>query len=64
MRFIGLDVHRDFCEIAISDGGKARSAGRVSTTPEALTVLGNSLAARGQGDPREHRQRAGDRARP
>ena len=45
MRFIGLDVHRDFCEIAISDGGKARSAGRVSTTPEALTVLGNSLAA-------------------
>ena len=44
MRFIGLDVHRDFCEIAISDGGKARSAGRVKTNPEALTVLGQSLA--------------------
>jgi hypothetical protein len=24
MRFIGLDVHRDFCEVAISEGGKAR----------------------------------------
>ena len=44
MRFIGLDVHRDFCEIAVSDGGKARSAGRVTTSLEALTVLGNSLA--------------------
>src|SRR6202046_642920 len=44
VRFIGLDVHRDFCEIAVSDGGKARSAGRVSTAPEALAALGNSLA--------------------
>jgi transposase len=44
VRFIGLDVHRDFCEIAISEGGKARSAGRVNTTPETLTALGNSLA--------------------
>lgn len=43
MRFIGLDIHRDFCEIAISDGGKARSAGRVKTNPEALRVLGQSL---------------------
>jgi len=43
VRFIGLDIHRDFCEIAISDGGKARSAGRVNTSLEALTVLGNSL---------------------
>lgn len=43
MRFIGLDVHRDFCEIAISEGSKARSAGRVKTNPEALAVLGQSL---------------------
>jgi transposase len=43
LRFIGLDVHRDFCEVAISEGSKARSAGRVKTTPEALTVLGQSL---------------------
>ena len=43
MRFIGLDVHRDFCEIAISEGGKARSAGRVQSSPEELRVLGQSL---------------------
>ena len=43
MRFVGLDVHRDFCEVAVSEGGKARSAGRVKTTPEALSVLGQSL---------------------
>jgi transposase len=43
VRFIGLDVHPDFCELAISEGGKARSAGRVRTTTEALNVLGESL---------------------
>ena len=44
MRFIGLDVRPDFWEIAISEGSKARSVGRVNSTPEALTTLGNSLA--------------------
>jgi len=44
VRFIGLDVRPDFWEIAISEGSKARSVGRVNSTPEALTVLGNSLA--------------------
>ena len=29
MRFIGLDVHRDFCEVAIAEGGEVRAAGRV-----------------------------------
>ena len=43
MRFIGLDVHRDISEIAISEGSKARSAGRVKTSPEALVVLGLGL---------------------
>jgi transposase len=42
-RAIGLDVHRDFCEIAIADGGRARSAGRVATTPDRLKVLACSL---------------------
>ena len=31
MRFIGLDVHRDFCEVAIAEGGEVRLAGRVQT---------------------------------
>lgn len=42
-RAIGLDVHRDFCEIAVADGGRARSAGRVATTPERLKLLACSL---------------------
>src|SRR5919108_4302733 len=43
MRSIGLDVHRDFCEVAILDGGKARSVGRVATTPEQLELFAGSL---------------------
>jgi hypothetical protein len=27
VRSIGMDVHRDFCEIAIAEGGSVRSAG-------------------------------------
>ena len=44
-RAIGLDVHLDFCEIAICEDGKVRSAGRVASTPEALKVLAESLLA-------------------
>lgn len=40
MWFIGLDVHRDFCEVAIClPGERARSAGRVSTEPEKLQLF-------------------------
>jgi transposase len=45
MRFIGLDVHRDFCEVAISEGGKARRAGRVAARPAELELFARSLAA-------------------
>jgi predicted ATPase/class 3 adenylate cyclase len=31
-----LDVHRDFCEVAVSEGGKARSVGRVAARPQQL----------------------------
>jgi transposase len=44
MRFIGLDVHRDFCEVAIAEGGGLRLAGRVRTEPEALALFAQSLA--------------------
>ena len=37
-RAIGLDVHRDFCEVAICEAGVVRSAGRIETSPEALLV--------------------------
>ena len=42
-RAIGLDVHRDFCEVAIAQDGEVRSAGRVDTTPERLELFGASL---------------------
>ena len=45
MRSIGLDVHRDFCEVAIVEGGKVRSAGRIETTPATLELFGQSLCA-------------------
>ena len=42
-RAIGLDVHRDFCVIAICEDGVVRSAGRVPSTPEGLAALVDSL---------------------
>jgi transposase len=39
-----LDVHRDFCEVAIVESGVLRSAGRIATTPEALELFAQSLA--------------------
>lgn len=45
MRFIGLDVHRDFCAVAIAEAGAVRSAGRVKTEPAALLLFAQSLGA-------------------
>jgi transposase len=42
-RAIGLDVHRDFCEVAICEAGAVRSAGRIETSPEALELFARSL---------------------
>jgi transposase len=42
-RAVGLDVHRDFCVVAICEDGKVRSAGRVPSTPEGLGLLAESL---------------------
>ena len=44
-RAIGLDVHRDFCEVAICEAGRVRSAGRVQMTPERLELFARSLGA-------------------
>jgi hypothetical protein len=68
-RAIGIDVHRDFCEVAIVVEGQVRSAGQIETPPAALELFAGSLAptdrvalARvgGDRDPRSHR-RGGDR---
>ena len=44
MRFIGLDVHKDFCEVAVAEGAACFSGPRVRSTPEDLEVFGNSLS--------------------
>ena len=45
LRDIGLDVHLDFCEVAICENVTVRSAGRVETTPKRLELFAKSLAA-------------------
>jgi hypothetical protein len=62
MRFIGLDVHRDFCEVAIAEGGELRLAGRVQTEPASLSLFAQSLGGDDQVALGGDRQRAGDRA--
>ena len=44
-RAVGLDVHREFCEVAICENGEVRSAGRVPATPEGVNTLAESLLA-------------------
>ena len=43
MRAVALDVHRDFCEVAIVEEGRLRSAGRIETRPETLELFAESL---------------------
>jgi transposase len=42
-RAVGLDVHREFCVVAICEDGVTSSAGRVPSTPEGITALARSL---------------------
>jgi transposase len=43
-RAIGMDVHRDFCMVAIAQAGRVRVVGRIETTPEGLELFAESLA--------------------
>lgn len=44
MRAIGLDVHLEFCDVAIAEGGEVvRSAGRIETKPEQIELFAQSL---------------------
>lgn len=45
MRFIGLDVHQGFCEVAIRDQNQTRSAGRIATERAALELFAQSLCS-------------------
>jgi transposase len=43
LRSIGLDVHREFSEVAIRENGKVRSAGRIRTRKQELELFAQSL---------------------
>jgi transposase len=46
-RRIGLDVHRDFAQVAVWENGRVSDAGRIATSPEALRAFAATL---GPGD--------------
>jgi hypothetical protein len=46
VRAVALDVHRDFCEVAIVTEGRVRSAGRVAARPDVLELFAQSLDPR------------------
>jgi transposase len=46
VRAVALDVHRDFCEVAVVAEGRLCSAGRIQTRPEALELFAQSLDPR------------------
>lgn len=43
LRFIGLDVHREFAQVAMLEGGQVRQVGRIPTTPAALRAFTETL---------------------
>jgi transposase len=43
MRSVALDVHLDFCEVAIVEDGELRSAGRIETKPCQIELFAQSL---------------------
>jgi transposase len=44
MRSVALDVHLDFCEVAIVEDGELHSAGRIETKPEQIELFASSLS--------------------
>lgn len=42
-RAVGLDVHRDFCEVAISEDGRITRGERFETKPEAVELFARGL---------------------
>jgi hypothetical protein len=43
VRAVALDVHRDFCKVAIGDEDGVRAAGRIRTRPDELELFAQSL---------------------
>jgi transposase len=45
VRYIGMDVHREFAQLAVAEGGLVRDEGRIGVTPEALRQWAAGLRA-------------------
>src|SRR5436190_4528584 len=45
VRAIGLDVHLEFCEVAIAEAEEVRSAGRIAAKPQEIELFAQSLGA-------------------
>jgi len=45
VRYIGMDVHREFAQLAVLEGGLVRDEGRIGVTPEALRAWAGGLRA-------------------
>jgi transposase len=43
VRYIGMDVHREFAQLAVLEDGLVRDEGRIGVTPEALRQWAASL---------------------
>ncbi len=44
VRYIGMDVHREFAQLAVVEDGLVRDEGRIGVTPEALRRVGGRSA--------------------
>jgi transposase len=43
VRYIGMDVHREFAQLAVVEDGLVRDEGRIGVTPEALRQWAGDL---------------------
>jgi transposase len=45
-RFVGMDVHREFAQLAAVEDGIVRDEGKIGLTPEALRAWASELLLR------------------
>jgi transposase len=48
VRFFGIDVHLEFCEVAVAEGGKVSQVGRIASTPGAIREFARGLGGEDQ----------------
>jgi hypothetical protein len=45
LRYFGVDVHLEFCEIAVCEDGRVSQVGRIASTPEAIREFAAGLGS-------------------